>query len=141
VFAATVIVTLPLPVADTGSTSIQSALSDTLQEHASALAVTITMWLPPAAVTAWESLEMANEHDGPPPPPSETPIDVEVTLAMPVAENSSVRAPSSPLIERSVKAASPPASVVAMVIPPSAPPPLAIDAAIVTPSRATGAPS
>jgi hypothetical protein len=66
VFAATVIVTLPLPVPDIGSTSSQSALSDTLQEHASALAVTVTLWLPPATVTAWELLDRLKVHGASP---------------------------------------------------------------------------
>jgi hypothetical protein len=50
-FALTVINTLPLPVPDIGSTSIQSALSDTLHEQVPALAVTPTLCVPPPAAT------------------------------------------------------------------------------------------
>ena len=51
VFALTVIDTLPLPVPDIGLTVSQSALSDTLQEHVPALAVTDTLCVPPSAAT------------------------------------------------------------------------------------------
>jgi hypothetical protein len=51
VFADTVIIALPLPVPDIGSTSIQSTLSVTLHEHVPTLAVTPTLCVPPEADT------------------------------------------------------------------------------------------
>jgi hypothetical protein len=46
-----VIETPPLPVPDIGLTVSQATLSDTLQEHVSALAVTPTLCVPPPAAT------------------------------------------------------------------------------------------
>src|SRR2546430_17299177 len=67
-------------------------------------------------------------------------MDVEVTLVSPDALKLRVRSPAVPVIDRSVKLATPLAFVVAVSVPPSAPAPLAIAAVTVTPVWPTGLP-
>jgi hypothetical protein len=68
-------------------------------------------------------------------------IGADSTATNPDAENSSVRFPTNPLIDKSVNVAVPFASVTAVDVPPSVPPPDAITASTLTPLCATGLPN
>src|SRR3989442_1100580 len=65
---------------------------------------------------------------------------VELMPVSPVAEKLSVRSPAVPVMERLVKLATPPPSVVAVSVPPSVPPPVAIAAVTTTPAWLTAYP-
>src|SRR5687768_9107329 len=68
-------------------------------------------------------------------------IDVEVAPGRPGEENARVRLPTSPEIERSVKLATPAASVFTVAVPPRVPPPLAMATVTGTPLFATAVPA
>jgi hypothetical protein len=68
-------------------------------------------------------------------------MDVEVAEVKPDAVKLSVRAPSVPVIARVANVATPLASEVAVVVPPSVPPPVAITADTTTPGLLTDAPA
>ena len=67
-------------------------------------------------------------------------IVVDVAAASPEALKLRVRSPTVPVIDRSVKLATPLAFVVAVSVPPSVPPPVAIAAVTVTPASPAGLP-
>src|SRR5947208_16510437 len=67
-------------------------------------------------------------------------IAPDVAELSPVALKLRVRSPAVPVIDRSVKLATPLAFVVAVSVPPSVPPPVAIAAVTVTPASPAGLP-
>ena len=70
--------------------------------------------------------------------PTPTLIGADVATPWFTLVNNSTREPGVPVIERFVKVASPAPFVVVLVVPPSVPPPLEIDATMLTPDRLTG---
>src|SRR2546425_67174 len=73
--------------------------------------------------------------------PAVTVMVPEVTALSPVAPKVRVRSPTVPVIARFVKVATPPAVVMAVRVPPSAPAPVAMAAVTVTPDWLTGLPA
>lgn len=73
-----------------------------------------------------------------------TPVEMlmlpEVVAVRDVALNCNVRAPTVPVINRLVNLVAPPASVVTLVVPPSAGPPVATAAVTTTPACGTALP-
>ena len=91
--------------------------------------------IPPRSGPCWKAVLSAQAGSA---APAVRVIAALVALTKPLAEKMSVRDPTTPVIARSLKLATPLALVVAVVVPLRAPPPDRMDALTTTPGWFTG---